>query len=180
MYYFFSVLLIFVFLILTVGAETAKGKNHPRVFFNINLVLTVIGVVLFSSVSVYAWCAVHNSGFDAEFAEWAWDMFVVYYQLSLIPLAVFVFLSAMSCLIAVFEPKQRNGFSLKLRLSVTIVFSVVILFIAPMYSFMTVNEKVAVDTFVLLTGIGEALLLRAPLLIEYGYRIGEKKKDKHQ
>lgn len=178
MYYFFAVLLFLVILTLTVCAETERGRKHPRVFFIANFVLTCVGVVLFVAVSVYAWRAIHNGGFDTEFAEWAWDMLVVYYELSLVPLAVFLFLSVSSCLIAVFDPKQRSGFSLKLRLTTTVVFAVVILFIAPMYSFMTVNEKVALDTFVLFTGICEALLLRAPLLIEYGYRSRAKdKKD---
>ena len=41
----------------------------------------------------------------------------------------------------------------------------------------TVNEKIALETYVLLTGFGEAMILRAPLLIEYGRRAGEKKRD---
>jgi hypothetical protein len=40
-----------------------------------------------------------------------------------------------------------------------------------MYAFMTVNERIALDAYVLWTGCAEALLLRAPLLIEYGRRI---------
>lgn len=177
MYYFLSLFLTFVLLILTVDGETGRGREHPRVFFYANLALTGVGVLLAGTAFFLAWRGIRGGGFDAEFTEWAWDMLVVYYQLSLIPLAVFLGISALSCLIAVFDPKQRAGFPLKLRLSVTVVFSVVLLLLAPMYSFMTVNEKVALELYVLLTGFGEALILRAPLLIEYGCRMHAKKAE---
>ncbi len=177
MYYFLALLLTFVFLILTVAGETGRGRNHPRAFFFINLVFAVTGVVLIAAALFMARNGICGGGLDAEFSEWAWDMLAVYYQLSLIPLAVFIVISTLSCFIAVFERKQRAGFPLKLRLSVVVVFSVVMLLLAPMYSFMTVNEKVALDLYVLLTGFGEALVLRAPLLIEYGCRMRGKTRN---
>lgn len=176
MYYFFALLLAFVFLILTVGGETGRGREHPRAFFFANLALSGAGAVLVIAVAAIARMNIFGGGFDADFSGWAWDMLAVYYRLSLIPFAVFFVLSVVSFLIAAAEPKQRTGFPLKLRLSVTVVFSIVMLLLAPMYSFMTVNEKVALDAYVLLTGSGEALLLRAPFLIEYGRRMCAKKR----
>lgn len=175
MYLLTSVFLIFLFLVLTVGAETERGREHPRVFFYTELALSVIGLLLISATCLFARYSLTGGDLDAEFAEWAWDMLSVYYQLSMIPMTVFFVLSSASFALALLEPKQRGGFPKKLRLSVTVVFSLVMLMIAPMYSFMTVNERVSLDTFVLVSGIGEALFLRTPFLIEYGRRCREKK-----
>ncbi len=173
MYIFFALLLFFVFLILTVAGETGGGRKHPRCFFFLNLALTVAGVLITAAAFLLAYNAVFHNGLDVEFSEWAWDMLTVYYQLSLIPAAVFLVLGTLSFLVAAADPKQRAGFPLNLRLSVMVTFSTVLLFLAPMYSFMTANEQIALDTYVLLTGCGEALLLRAPLLLEYGRRMRE-------
>ncbi len=171
MYLFFAILLAFVFLILTVFGETGRGKNHSRTLFLTNLALTCGGILLLACTFLSARSAITGGGFDAEFAGWAWDMLSFYYMLSLIPTAVFLGIAVLACLVAVFDRKQRAGFPQKVRLSVLVVFAIIPLFLAPMYSFMTVNESVALDSYVLLTGIGEALLLRAPLLIEYGQRM---------
>jgi len=176
MYAFFALFLTFVLLILTVGGETGRGRNCPRAFFFANLVLSAAGAVFVLTAFFLARHRIFGGAFDAEFTGWAWDMLAVYYRLSLIPCVVFLAVSALACLVAAADPKQRNGFPLKLRLSVTVVFSVVMLLLAPMYSFVTVNGKVALDVFVLLTGFGEAMLLRAPLLIEYGRRMREEKR----
>ncbi len=170
MYYFFALLLFFVFLILTAAGETGRGRKNPRFFFLANLVLSAAGALMIAAVFFLAGHAVFHSGLDAEFSGWAWDMLTVYYQLSLIPTAVFFGIGMLAFLTAAADPKQRGGFPHKLRLSVMVTFSAVLLFLAPMYSFMTVNEQVALDSYILLTGCGEALFLRAPLLLEYGRR----------
>ena len=170
MYYFFALLLFFLFLLITVAGETAKGCRNPRFFFLANLVLSAVGGLMIAAVFFLARHDVFRNGMDPEFSGWAWDMLSVYYQLSLIPTAVFFGIGILSFLTAAADPKQRTGFPHKLRLSVTVTFSAVVLFLAPMYSFMTVNEQVALENYVLLTGCGEALLLRAPLLLEYGRR----------
>lgn len=182
MYVFFSILLTLVFIFLTVAGETGRGKNCPHVFFWTNFGFSAAGILLAAVTFLCARSGVFGSGFDAEFVEWAWDMLKVYYQLSLIPCAVFLVISALSCFIAVLEGTRKRtrhgtGLSAKLRLclAVTVVFSVVMLFLAPMYAFMTVNESVALDRFVFLTGFAEALIMRAPLLIVYGVQMRAKK-----
>ena len=174
MYWFFALLLFFIFLILTAAGETGKGKNAPRFFFLANLGLAGGGLLFLLTGVLMVRKNIFHSGLDAEFSEWAWDMMKVYYQLSMIPLAVFLVIGCLAFLPALADPKQRTGFPLKLRLSVTVVFSAVLLLIAPMYAFMTVNEQVVLDVYILLTGIGEALLLRVPLLIEYYRRMWEQ------
>lgn len=171
MYLFFAILLTFVFLILTVFAETGRGRKHLRLLFFVNLALASGGVLLLAGTFFAAKSAITGGGFDEEFVGWAWDMFTVFFRLSLIPTAVFLVVALLACLVAVFDRKQRTGFSLKLRLSALLLFSIIPLLLAPMYSFLTVNESVALDSYILLTGIAEALLLRAPLLIEYGRRM---------
>jgi len=171
MYLFFAILLTFVFLTLTVFAETGRGRNHLRPLFFVNLALASGGVLLLAGTFFAARSTITGGGFDEEFIGWAWDMFAVFFRLSLIPTAFFFIIALLSCFVAAFDRKQRSGFPLKLRLSSFVVFSLIPLLLAPMYSFMTVNESVALDSYVLLTGIGEALLLRAPFLIEYGRRI---------
>jgi len=143
MYAFFALFLTFVLLILTVGGEAGRGRNCPRAFFFANLVLSAAGAVFILTAFLLARYRIFGGAFDAEFTGWAWDMLAVYYRLSLIPCVVFLAVSALACLVAAADPKQRNGFPLKLRLSVTVVFSVVMLLLAPMYSFVTVNGKVA-------------------------------------
>lgn len=171
MYLFFVFLLAFTFLILTVFGETGRGRNHTSALFFSNLALTSVGALLLVCTFIIAKGAITSGGFDAEFSGWAWDMFSFFYILSLILTAVFLGIAVLACLVAVFDRKQRAGFPLKVRLSVLVVFSLIPMLLAPMYSFMTVNESVALDSYVLLTGIGESLLLRAPLLIEYGCRM---------
>lgn len=170
MYYFSALFLFFVFLILTVAGETVRGRNHPRLCFFVNLALASAGLLMTVTAFIIAYRSVFYSGADAEFSGWAWDMLTVFYQLSMIPTAVFFVIGTLSFLVAAADPKQRTGFPMKLRLSVTIVFSVIPLLLAPMYAFMTVNEQIALEIYVLVTGCGEALFLRAPLLLEYGRR----------
>lgn len=181
MYVFLSILLTLVFIFLTAAGETGRGRNNPRAFFWINFGFSAVGVILAAVSFFCAHSAIFGGDFDAEFTEWAWDMLAVYYRLSLVPFAAFLVISALACLIAVLEGSQRqhrHGFGptmkLRLCLSVTVVFSTVMLLLAPMYAFMTVNENVALELYILLTGFGEAFALRAPLLIEYGSRMRTK------
>ena len=171
MYYFFAALLFFGFLILTVSGENGWGGKNPRILFFINLGLAAAGVLITASVFLAAYSSIFRSGFDADFSGWAWDMLTVFYRISGIPAAVFFLLGTAAFLVAAADPKQCLGFPMKLRLAVTVVFSVIPLFLAPIYAILTVNERIALDAYVLWTGCGEALLLRAPLLIEYGRRI---------
>ena len=158
MYSFFALFLAFVFLIFTVAGETGRGKERPRVFFLGNLVFAGIGTLLLAGTVLTARAVIFVSGFDAEFSGWAWDMLAVYLRLSLIATAAFLLLSAFSFLTAMFDRKQQNGFAQKIRLAAAVVFSVVLLFAAPMYSFLTVNETVALEHYVLCAGFGEVLL----------------------
>ena len=138
--------------------------------------LAAAGVLIVAAVSLGAYSTVFRGGFDAEFSEWAWDMLTVFYRFSGIPAAVFFGIGTVSFLVAAADPKQRAGFPLKLRLAVTVVFSLVPLVLAPMYAFMTVNERIPLDAYVLWLGCGEALLLRTPILIEYGRRVRENRR----
>lgn len=171
MYYFFAALLFFGFLILTAGGESGWGKKNPRLVFYINLGLAAAGVLITAAVFLAVYSSIFRGGFDADFSGWAWDMLTVFYRISGIPAAVFFLLGTAAFLVAAADPKQCSGFPMKLRLAVTVVFAAVPLFLAPMYAILTVNERIALDAYVLWTGCGEALLLRAPLLIEYGRRI---------
>ncbi len=178
MYVIFSVLLTLALAALTVSGETKRGRSSPRTLFRANLALSAAGLLLLAGTFVVARTSVFGGNFDAEFTEWAWNMLAVYYRLSLVPFAVFFGITAVSLVLAMAEGNRRPArfgdapsFKFCLSLAVTVVFSAVMLLLAPMYAFMTVNESVALENFVLLTGIGEALLLRAPLLIEYGVRM---------
>ena len=108
MYYFFALLLAFVFLILTVGGETGRGREHPRAFFFANLALSGAGAVLVTAVAAIARMNIFGGGFDADFSGWAWDMLSVYYRLSLIPFAVFFVLSVVSCKKNKKKNRQQN------------------------------------------------------------------------
>ncbi len=179
MYVFLSLLLTAVFICLTVAGETKRLKVRPRVLFGVNFAFAVGGLLTVCITYLIARSQIYGGSFDEAFTEWAWDMFAVYFQISLPVLAVLVVIAAVSFLVAVFDPKQRAGMPMKLRLSVTIVFSVVMLMLAPMYSFMTVNDNVPIDVYVLATGVGEAFLMRAPVLIEYGMRVAAQKHEFH-
>ena len=132
MYLFSAILLTFVFLILTVFGETGRGQKFPRILFFSNLALASGGVLLLAGTYITAKHTITGGGFDAEFAEWAWDMLAFYFGLSLVPTAVFLLIAGLAYLVAVFDRKQRGGFPLKLRLSVTVVFALIPLFAAPM------------------------------------------------
>lgn len=184
MYVFFSILLVIAFAVLTVAGETKRFGTRIRALFWINLGISAAGVLLAAVTFFCARSAVFGGGFDAEFTEWAWDMLAVYYRLSMIPFAAFLAISALAGLTAVLEGEKKHGrygltSSVKLRLflAVTVVFSAVMLLLAPLYAFMTVNENVPLERYVLLTGFAEALAMRAPLLIVYGSRMRARKRE---
>lgn len=183
MYVVFSVLLTLAFAVLTVYGETKRGRQSSQMLFFANVALSAVGLFLLAGTFFVARTTVLGGNFDAEFSEWAWDMLTVYYQLSLVPFAVFLGITAIALVLAMAEGNRRPtrygdapSFKFSLCLAAAVVFSVVMLLLAPMYAFMTVNESIALENYVLLTGIGESLLLRAPLLIEYGIRMRRERR----
>lgn len=175
-YLFFALLLFFGILILTAAGENEKGRAKPRFFFLVNLAASAAGGILAAVTLLSARYSIFRDGFDAEFSGWAWDMLTVYCRLSYLPAAVFLGIGILSFVFAAADPKQRTGFSMKVRLASMVTFSGVLLLLPPMYAFLTVNDQLPLDVYILLTGIAQALLMRAPFLIEYVRRLREKRK----
>ena len=157
----FAVFLIF----LTVIGEK-KSAMKPSLA-KINAVLSIIGAAVIPAVHLIARKNIMSDGFEPAWSEWAWDMFTIYYSISVPVVSVLLGILLLSSLSSFFTERRKGDTAPKLRTMTSCAASVVMLILAPAYAFMTDNNVLPVDTYILIIGFAQSLLFRSVFTLEY-------------
>jgi len=163
MIYTVIALLILMFLI---WFTVRDSKISPKIAWKGNLFLTCIGILLYIAVFLFLILQLSQDTMDADYAAWAWNAVFVFLELSLVPLAIFLFITCFSALSAIWDKKYRSKNARITRYSCSLCCSAAMLLLAPYYSFMTENTQVPLEICILLLGIADALILRCMFLLE--------------
>ncbi|MBQ8186063.1 MAG: hypothetical protein IJ037_04230 [Clostridia bacterium] len=150
-----------VFLTVFLAAVTVFERKKPSPCWKrINLGLFLAGVLLVVLCRVTAGVMISSSGQTETWMEWAHDMLAQHYAISFPVLLVLTGILLIAWLLSMTEKRRRSTVGLFLRRTVGILASVSLLLLAPLYAFMTENDSVPLEALILLSGIGEALILR--------------------
>lgn len=157
MIYPISALLLALFL---TAVTVLEHKKPSGIWKRINLGLFLAGILIVAVCRVTAGAMISSSGQTETWMEWAHDMLSQHYAISFPVLAVLSGILLVSWLLSLTEKRRRSTTGLFLRRTVGLLSSAALLLLAPLYAFMTENTSVPLETLILLSGIGEALMLR--------------------
>lgn len=163
MIYLISALILTAALI---GITVLETRKPSPVWKWLNLGLCFAGVLLVIICRTAAEAGISRSGQSETWMNWARDMFAQHYRVSLPVLLVLLGILLASFLLSLTDKRNRSAVPGFLRRTVGILASVLLLMLAPLYAFMTANEIVPLDIMILLSGIGEALILRLVYALE--------------
>lgn len=144
-----------------------KKPQYSRHFIIANVIMSFVG----TAASFIIYFAVRNSVFsgiyDETWSEWAWDMFTLFYSISLPVLGILLGILIVSSLLSIFTERKKGGTFPKVRVMAATASSIVMLILAPAYGFMTQNDVVPLYRYILASGIAQALVFRIVFAIEY-------------
>lgn len=156
-----SVFLIF----LTVLGE--KNPQFRRNLITINVILSLVGCTASAFIYFIVKGSVFSGEYDETWSEWAWDMFTLFYSISLPVLGVLLGILIVSTVLSIFTERKKSCTSQKVRVMAASASSIVMLIIAPVYGFMTQNDVIPLYGYILVSGIAQALVFRIVFAIEY-------------
>lgn len=166
MIYAFIAVIISAFLIfLTFLGE--KKPQFSRHLIIANALLSFIGCAASTVIYFVVKKTVFSGGYDTSWTEWAWDMFTLFYSISLPVIGVLLGILLLSSLISIFTVQKKGDSSPKIRVMAATASSIVMQILAPAYGFMTQNDTVPLYGYILLSGISQALVFRIVFVIEY-------------
>lgn len=157
-----SLILLFALTAVTV----LESKKPSPVWKWLNLALSAAGLLTVILCCVIGESLISGSTQSETWMEWARDMFRQHYAVSLPVLGVLGGILLLSWLLSLTEKREKSHTGAFLRRAVGIPASAAILLLAPLYAFMTANDSVPLDTLILISGIGEALILRLLYALE--------------
>ncbi|MBQ2727381.1 MAG: hypothetical protein IJF78_16895 [Clostridia bacterium] len=149
-----------------IGITVLETRKPSTVWKWLNLILCSAGVLIVIICRTAAEAGVSRSGQSETWMSWARDMFAQHYRVSLPVLLVLLGILVIAFLLSLPDKRNRSAVPGFLRRTVGILASVLLLMMAPLYAFMTANEIVPLDTLILLSGIGESLILRLVYALE--------------
>ncbi|MBE6541638.1 MAG: hypothetical protein E7672_04245 [Ruminococcaceae bacterium] len=132
--------------------------------------MAILGALTFTSVFFIVKHLIFSIKDDQEFVEWAWDMFTLYYSISLPVFLVLILVLLLSVLLSIFQDPKRGSSSPVIRVMAATASSVLMLLIAPCYGFMTDNQIISIYPYILVSGLAEALIFRIVFVLEYFIR----------
>ncbi len=154
-------------LIILLGTITVLESRKPSPLWKwLNLALSAAGILTVILCRVIADGLISSSGQSETWMEWARDMFRQHYTVSLPVLGILGGILLASWLLSLTEKRRKSVTGVFLRRTVGILASASLLLLAPMYAFMTANESVPMETLILISGMGEALILRIVYALE--------------
>ena len=109
---------------------------------------------------------ISSSGQTETWIEWARDMFFEHYSVSFPVLMVLLGILLVSWLLSLSEKRRKSVTGMFLRRTVGILASCTLLLLAPLYAFTTENDIVPLETLILISGIGEAMIFRLVYALE--------------
>ncbi len=163
-----------LFIYLTVTAE--RHPDRIKKYRLINLSLGSIGIIVLLATMFIGSALIDGSGQSDSWISWAFDMFSIYFKISI---SVFVFMLVillLTTLLSIFDKKTRGGYPEKIRLITSIAASVILLLITFLYSPATENDYLPLDVLIVISGIAEAFAMRLTYALEYTVRL--RKNDK--
>lgn len=160
---------LFFALLLTIGLTAItilENRSPSPVWSRLNLGLAAAGCVSVLLCRILAGSMISASGQSDTWNEWARDMFFQHYSVSLPVLLVLLGILLVSWLLSLSEKRKKSVTALFLRRTVGILASCTLLLLAPLYAFTTENNIVPLETLILISGIGEALIFRLVYALE--------------
>ena len=136
----------------------ARKKSKSKSLI-INFSLFALGILLIILSLILALCSLKANASDAEWCAWASDMMNFYYTISLSAFFVLFLSGLIASGVEKADRGKRNGKSRKLRIVLSAVSSVFLLLLT-MFGFFIMNKYVHLETFVLISGVGQALSMR--------------------
>ena len=156
MYTLIITLITAALIALTVFAE--KKPNCARMLMYINLILALLGAVMTVASHALATTEIDRFLTDVEFHSWISDFYDLYYLIAL-PAFILLFLTnTVAALVGLYDKKQKRIAKL-LRPAVSVASSV-LLMILPYYGLITENSRIRIYVYIMLSGIGQALIIR--------------------
>ncbi len=167
-----AVLILFV--LLTVRAE--KQPEKLKKYRLVNFILGASGILTLATVFMIGLVSIKNSDSTESWHSWAFDMFTIYFKISLPLLTLLLGTLLLTALISMFDKKTRGGYPEKIRLITSIAASSLLMLIAFFYSPVTENDGLPLDVMIVISGIAEAFAMRLTYALEYTVRL--RKNDK--
>lgn len=165
--YFIAAVLLFAFLaVLTIRGER-KDADLTKLG-RLNLRLGIAGAVLLV-LSFALGCVLILTGNPAV-RDWAWDAYRGFYLLTVPLTAAFLLLLLLSCLTSKHGADRHRSFGHRLRILLSLAASAILLMIAPLNAVLTSNTALRFGLPICLSGLGESLILRFIILLDYRMR----------
>jgi len=174
-----SVLLFILLVVFSVIGELKSMQSAAALkrLVWLNAILSFVGAVFTIVTHFICMRALRTPALDETFTEWAQDMFGIWYQIALPVFFVLAGLPLLSSLFSIFDRKSQTGTAPKIRVITITASSALLLILAPFYGFMTDNTSVPLYSYVLWSGTGMSLAIRASLAVEYAVRLREHVKN---
>lgn len=156
----YSILVIIIIASLVTLSILSYKQKHPTALLWINTSLFLTGVTLFVLSYTIGTSQINALVEDTALQSWAKDYFDLYYDLSVIPFIVLFVINTIAVVLRVFDSRHRKALSQILSRAVSILSSLLLLLI-PYYGYFTQNDEIPLILFIMLSGIGQALVIRA-------------------
>ena len=154
---------VIIFLItatlITLTVLSEKKAAYQRVFMYINLALAVLGVAMIITAHVVATNQINLYYSDAGFYSWASDFYELYYLITFPAFILLFVTNTIAALVSPSEGKTGKNISKLLRIIVSIASSVLLLII-PYYGLFTQNNNLKLYIYIMISGVGQALIIR--------------------
>ncbi len=161
----YTIIIILISAILTALSIFAiKKPSHAKALIFVNLSLFVLGAALMVGSHLIATSKIDLFSSDALFHSWAIDFYNLYYMIAMPAFILLLVINVIAAVLGLFDSKQRTGFPKTLRIVASISSSVFLMLI-PFYGFITQNEYIEFYTYIMASGIGQALVIRVSDMI---------------
>lgn len=160
MMYLISILLSVGIIVLTIYSE--RKPNKCLDLLNVALFILGIALIVFTIVSAHA--AITTDSYSLTLVEWAQNILSVWFTYTGIAVAfifVLIFLSlCVSNLSLKIKTSNKSQYPAKLRIWLSTIASLLIIFSFSLYSALASHEGISTASYVIVSGIGFALLFR--------------------
>ncbi|MBE6626849.1 MAG: hypothetical protein E7628_06700 [Ruminococcaceae bacterium] len=153
------IILLITAVLISLSVLTEKKPDLTRTMMFLNLSLSVIGAALIVLAHILATTKMNHFASNAGFHSWVSDYYQLYYLISL-PAFILLFISnTVAALVNPIEKRKMKRISQILRLTVSIASSVLLLLL-PYYGLITQNNQLQIYVYIMMSGIGQALIIR--------------------
>lgn len=159
------VVLFIIALLSTLSILGEKKKRNGKLFLIINASLFAVGAVMLTSSYFAGVHSINALDSGSDLYSWSKEFFDLYFDMSMWPFAFLLVITVIAAILGIFSPKYQTPVSRVLRHTVSL-FSSLLLLLIPFYGYFTQNESVPLLLFMALSGIGQALMIRASNAID--------------